>query len=82
MTEVAQTHRLTGPYGRMFYDADTQKSTPTDYKIGDMITPTAEELAAHPDRFQEWPPSGTVLAEPTPTEEPPPDEPTRTRSHR
>ena len=40
-----------------------------------MITPTWEELDAHPDRFEEWPPSGTVLAEPKPPEEPPPDEP-------
>jgi hypothetical protein len=46
-----------------------------------MITPTWEELDAHPDRFEEWPPSGTVLARETPAEEPP-EEPHAARSRR
>jgi hypothetical protein len=47
-----------------------------------MITPTWDELEAHPDRFEKWPPSGTVLAETRPTEDQPPDEPHAARSRR
>jgi hypothetical protein len=64
------------------YDADTKKWTLVEYKVREMVTPTWEELDAHPDRFEAWPPSGTVLAEPKPTEDPPPDEPPAARSRR
>ena len=69
----AQEFRLTGPYGRIVYDEANKKSTLVEYKPGDMMTPTHEELAAHPDRFEEWPPAGTVLEGAARREETPPD---------
>ena len=77
-----EEYRLTGPYGRMVQDAETKAWSTVTYEQGQMMTPTWEELEAHPDRFEKWPPSGTVLAETRPTEDPPPDEPHAARSRR
>jgi hypothetical protein len=82
-----QQFRLTGPYGRLMQDAQpkTGAGGPTwstvTYAAGEMLTPTWEELTAHPDRFEQWPPPGTVLEGDRPAEEPP-DETHRARSHR
>ena len=78
-----QQYRLTGPFSRQEKDAEGTQVT-VEYKTGDVITPTQEQLEAFPDRFA-LPPEGYVLAEatPAPTEEPPAaEEPTRARSHR
>ena len=79
----SQQFRLTGPYGRLLQDAQpktgaggTTWSTVT-YAEGEMITPTWEELTAHPDRFEAWPPAGTVLEGAGRREETPPPEATR-----
>lgn len=84
----SQQFRLTGPYGRLLQDTQpktgaggTTWSTVT-YAEGEMITPTWEELTAHPDRFEKWPPEGTVLEGTRREDEPPAEEPTRVRSHR
>ena len=80
----AQQYRLTGPHGRMIQDVESKTWSLVPYAAGDAITPTQDELDAHPDRFEAWPPSGTVLAETRPTEETPPEEPplTSARSRR
>lgn len=78
-----QQFRLTGPYSRMVQDAQSKTWSTVAYAKDEMIVPTWEELDAHPGRFEEWPPSGTVLAQPAPPEEPPPPEETpSTRSRR
>jgi len=66
----------------MVQDAETKAWSTVTYEQGQMMTPTWGELEAHPDRFEKWPPSGTVLAETRPTEDPPPDEPHAARSRR
>jgi hypothetical protein len=65
----------------MVQDAESKAYKTVEYAKDAMITPTWEELDAHPDRFEEWPPSGTVLARETPAEEPP-EEPHAARSRR
>jgi hypothetical protein len=80
--EQTQQYRVTGPYSRQEKDAEGKTIT-VEYKQGDVITPTQEQLDAFPDRF-ELPPEGYVLAPttPAPAEEAPPDEPTAPRSRR
>ena len=80
--EQSQQYRLRGPYGRMVQDAESKAWRTVMYEKGAMITPSAEELKAHPDLFEEWPPPGTVLEPPPPPTEPPPDETTSVRSRR
>jgi hypothetical protein len=72
---------LLKPFGRQQKDpTDDKKTITVEYKAGDVITPTQDELEAFPDFFEN-PPEGYVLA-PAAEETPAEESTTTTRSRR
>ena len=74
---MAEQYRLKTDFSRLERD-EKDRLRGKQYAAGDLIEPTPEELRAFPDKFEPV----TGMPAPTPTEEPPPDEPTSARSRR
>ena len=70
MAETIGPHRLKSPLSRVEPDADGKPVT-KQYQEGDVITPTAAELAAFGDRLEPV----TDAPAPPASEAPPPEEP-------
>jgi hypothetical protein len=68
---MAEQYRLKTDFSRLERDERDQLRS-RQYKAGDMIEPTPEELRAFPDKFE----SLTAAPAAAPPPEPPPDEPT------